>query len=62
MAVSLLLLLSALTAVLGGLLFSLSRGRGGSLAYRNKRIIRHIRGGERSKLGARLFKTGTCRK
>ena len=35
MAVSLLLLLSALTAVLGGLLFSLSRGRGGSLAYRN---------------------------
>ena len=45
MAVSLLLLLSALTAVLGGLLFSLSRGRG-----------------ERSKLGARLFKTGTCRK
>ena len=35
MAVSLLLLLSALTAVLGGLLFSLSRGRGGSLAYGN---------------------------
>lgn len=35
MAVSLLLLLSALTAVLGGLLFSLSRGRGGSMAYRN---------------------------
>ena len=35
MAVSLLLLLSALTAVLGGLLFALSRGRGGSLAYGN---------------------------
>lgn len=35
MAVSLLLLLSALTAVLGGLFFALSRGRGGSLAYGN---------------------------
>ena len=35
MAVSLLLLLSALTAVLGGLLFALSRGRGGSLVYGN---------------------------
>ena len=34
-AVSLLPLLSVLTAVLGGLLFSLLRGRGGSLAYRN---------------------------
>ena len=60
MAVSLLLLLSALTAVLGGLLFSLSRGRGGSLAYRNG--LSAIRGGERSKLGACLSKTGACRK
>gem|GEM_PF-5216550 len=55
MAVSLLLLLSALTAVLGGLLFSLSRGLW-------ERTVCHIRGGERSKLGACLFKTGACRK
>ena len=59
MAVSLLLLLSALTAVLGGLLFALSRGRESGLW---ERTVCHIRGGERSKLGARLFKTGTCRK